>query len=79
MSCFIIIEIRPHLNPLQMERVKELRVNDILFKITDHYLLPVIYSFHMNELPPTWVTNLFIKSGIRHCIIPCSNISKDRG
>jgi len=41
MSCFIVDKIRPLPLTFPKERVIELRINEILFKIMEHYLFPI--------------------------------------
>jgi len=41
MSCFILDKKRPLPLPSPRERVIELRVNEVLFKIMGHYLFPI--------------------------------------
>ena len=46
MFYFILLEIQPLTLPSHKERVLELRIEEVLIKITGYYLFPVIYIVH---------------------------------
>jgi len=62
MSIFILDKKRPLPLPSHMERVIELRVNEVLFKIMGHYLFPVSYDYKIYQY------SFFLKYGLKNIV-----------